>query len=239
MQKETHSLQENSNNIKYIFILKKSKWPLFLINNRDIKKEILQLDESLPNYNEALSQIAYKYCDTDFFVKLHNKWNECRTIKSDRKQVLSEALELHNRGYFFGSTSILMCQLYGVVSDITDVIKKEKIELHDKHKIFIADYLNVKLEDIDSEKGRLLQTTFMTTSKHLMWRVAAEYLQKEILCSSESKKRWASQPLRNKICHGDQLNFGTREHSLKSVLIIDLLIQLANEIEYVSARHET
>ena len=29
---------------------------------------------------------------------------------------------------------------------------------------------------------------------------------------------------RNKICHGIQLNFGTREHALKSILTIDMMI---------------
>ena len=66
----------------------------------------------------------------------------------------------------------------------------------------------------------------------------AEYLQTEILCSSDSKKRWETQPLRNKICHGDQLNFGTEEHSLKAILTVDMLIQLAYEINRIAELKE-
>ena len=80
--------------------------------------------------------------------------------------------------------------------------------------------------------------TVMTESGMMLWNAMAKYLQSEILCSSESKKRWATQPLRNKICHGDQLNFGTKEHSLKAILTIDMLIQLAYEIERIIEIHK-
>lgn len=97
----------------------------------------------------------------------------------------------------------------------------------------MSEYFKIKREDIDKEKGRLMQMTVMTESGMMLWNAMAKYLQSEILCSSESKKRWATQPLRNKICHGDQLNFGTKEHSLKAILTIDMLIQLAYEIERI------
>ena len=69
-----------------------------------------------------------------------------------------------------------------------------------------------------------------------MWEAMANYLKNEILCSSDSKKRWKSQPLRNKICHGDQLNFGTQEHSIKAILSIDMLVQLAYEIDRIAKK---
>ena len=107
------------------------------------------------------------------------------------------------------------------------------MELDDEEKGIIADYFKIALEDVDKEKGKLLQMTAMTESGQLFWEAMVDYLQKENLCSSDSKKRWEPQPLRNKICHGDQLNFGTKEHSLKAILTIDMLVQLAYEINHI------
>ena len=119
-----------------------------------------------------------------------------------------------------------------------DLAKKNGLEIDDEEKDFVSEYFEIKREDVDKEKGRLLQMTVMTESGMMLWNAMAKYLQSEILCSSESKKRWATQPLRNKICHGDQLNFGTKEHSLKAILTIDMLIQLAYEIERIIEIHK-
>ena len=35
----------------------------------------------------------------------------------------------------------------------------------------------------------------------------------------------AHNPLRNKICHGQQTEYGTQEHSLKAILVTDIVIR--------------
>ncbi|WP_418238584.1 hypothetical protein [Ellagibacter isourolithinifaciens] len=35
----------------------------------------------------------------------------------------------------------------------------------------------------------------------------------------------ARNPLRNKICHGQQTEYGTQEHSLKAILVTDIVIR--------------
>ncbi len=44
----------------------------------------------------------------------------------------------------------------------------------------------------------------------------------------------SSHPCRNKICHGIQLNFGTREHALKSILTIDMMIRLGENLKHIN-----
>lgn len=36
----------------------------------------------------------------------------------------------------------------------------------------------------------------------------------------------AHNPLSNKICHGQQTNYGTKEHSIKAILATDIVIRL-------------
>ena len=220
---------------KYLTILENTKWPLFFIDSKKLKEDIINAyDDNMSDNSEKITQIVFSYFTDDFINnKIKNKWNSCTSIREDRKPLLFEAVEMHNKGYYYSSTSLLMCQVYGIASDIVDTAKKYQLELSEKDKEDIADYFNLKLEDIDKEKGKLIQMTMLSEDGVMKWAVIANYLKEEILSSSESKKRWEKQPLRNKICHGDQLNFGTKEHSLKAILVINILIQLSIQIENV------
>lgn len=218
---------------RYIQILQESKWPLFLICDDEFRQKVISEYDSNPT-SETIRQLAFGLCSDEFMDALQRDWSICPALPEDRKPILNEALLMYKQGYYYACTSILMCQVYGVASDTFAIVKKNHLELDDEMKDFTAEQFSIRREDIDKEKGRLLQTVMMTESGQLLFEAMADYLQKEILCSSDSKKRWATQPLRNKICHGDQLNFGTKEHSLKAILTIDMLIQLAYEIERIA-----
>lgn len=219
--------------IKYIYLLERIKWPLFLLNDDELRDKILSacaVNEDV----DAVRDIVFEYCNEDYFDALEKDWSGCSAIKQERKPILSEAIQMHKMGFYYSSVSALMCQVYGIASDIVQIVKKNKLELDDESKDYVADQLGIRREDIDKEKGRLLQSVMITESGRLLWEAMAGYLQNEILCSSDSKQRWNTQPLRNKICHGDQLNFGTKEHSIKAILTIDMLIQLAYEINRIA-----
>lgn len=222
---------------RYIHILQESKWPLFLICDDQFRQDVISAYNANPT-PETIKQLAFDLCSEDFLDALQQDWDESHALTESRKPILHEALFMHKQGYYYASTSILMCQVYGVASDIVAVVKKNSLELDDEAKDYAAEQFGIRREDIDKEKGRLLQTVMMTESGQLLWEAMAEYLQTEILCSSDSKKRWETQPLRNKICHGDQLNFGTKEHSLKAILTVDMLIQLAYEINRIAELQE-
>lgn len=221
--------------IRYVYLLGRLKWPVFLIDDDSLRQNIM--DACKESYEfDAVRDIILSYCGEGFLNAIECDWNACDAIKAERKPILSEALTLHKLGYYNATTSMLMCQVYGVASDIVDISKRNKLVLDQEAKEFVAENFEIKIEDIDKEKGRLLQMTVMTESGYLLWEAMANYLKNEILCSSDSKKRWKSQPLRNKICHGDQLNFGTQEHSIKAILTIDMLIQLAYEIDRIAKK---
>ena len=221
--------------LRYIYLLDRLKWPVFLIEDETLRQDIMNVCKEDDNL-DAVREIILSYCGDGFLDATLCDWDACDAIKAERKPILSEAIALHKLGYYHASTSMLMCQVYGVASDIVDIAKKNELVLDEEAKDFVAENFEIKREDIDNEKGRLLQMTVMTESGYLLWEAMANYLKKEILSSSESKKRWETQPLRNKICHGDQLNFGTQEHSIKAILTIDMLIQLAYEIDRIAKK---
>ena len=56
----------------------------------------------------------------------------------------------------------------------------------------------------------------------------SEYLINVVMTSKN--KFDSNQPCRNKICHGEQINFNTKQHALKSILIVGMVIFLGNRI---------
>ena len=86
------------------------------------------------------------------------------------------------------------------------------------------------------EKGQLVYIIGMLGARGMIyWRVAAEYISTVVLVSGSPKKEILDHhPLRNKICHGEQLDYGTREHALKAILAINLIIEIANAVKYRS-----
>ena len=70
---------------------------------------------------------------------------------------------------------------------------------------------------------------------------AIDYLVNITLTNAESFDELAvDNPLRNKICHGCQMNYGAKVHSLKSILAVDTALKLgAMARASVSEKNET
>lgn len=65
------------------------------------------------------------------------------------------------------------------------------------------------------------------------WIISLEYIYNIILTSEDSMNQ-SSHLCRNKICHGIQSNFGTREHVLRSILTINMLIRLGENLKHIN-----
>lgn len=218
--------------MKYIELLKQLKWPLFLINDEGfITKIKAAYEESIDSHK--ILHIVAEYCNRQYMQQVLSNWLSSTAIKEGRIPILKEAVSLHNRGNFFASTSILMCQIYGIASDIVTLSERNGLVADMSGKELIINNYCIDGNSINREKGRLIQAILFANRGVFVWDAFAYYLTSEILCSSKSEESWATQPLRNKICHGEQLNYGTFEHSIKAILCIDLLILLANEMERI------
>ena len=218
--------------IKYIHLLERLKWPLFLVNDEELRDRILSAC-SAEEDAEAVKEIVFAYCDEAFLLSLEEDWFACSAINQNRKPILSEALQMHKQGFYYASVSILMCQLYGIAADIDNLAKENGLSLSQEDKEFIAERFEVDIRYINNEKGRLLQSLMLTESGMLLWDAMGDYIKNVTLYSGKDYSHIENQPLRNKIGHGDQLNFGTKEHSLKAILTIDMMIQLVYELNRI------
>jgi hypothetical protein len=212
-------------NIQYIMLMHKIQYPLFLETDEEFKKEVVKHENDI----KEVEIVIENYLNDEYLKSMLKEWETSNCINKDRLPILKEAIELHLKKYYFACTSMMMCQLYGIVIDIYHYLRKMDVEISEESKNDLAK--EYQIEKIDSEKGRLIQLAFIPEGGHLIKEAIVDYFQKEILSSSEKQERWRHQPLRNKICHGDQLNYGTKEHSLKAIMCINLLFKLGEDIK--------
>lgn len=228
--------------------LEKIQWPLFLL----IDDELMYVLEPFVNGTDVeqtqVKQVVLDFLNDDYILKLSEKWEYKTAINPARIAALKEAVKMYMDGYFYGCTALLLCQFEGIVSDIykmeIDAGKEFTLEdLKSAYMYYNPDKkLNSKLS-INSEKNQLLAILSKTDRGFYYWFAVVGYLYKIIMTSSEEMNE-SEHPCRNKICHGIQLNYGTREHALKAILIIDMTIKLGEDMKRIletdeEANHES
>lgn len=218
-----------------------AKWPVFHFYDESFEREFSNVcsQENKEKQNELLLRMTDAYCNGEYWDGRKTVWRKSKIVGPARLAIFEEAITLHKFGYYYGATALLSCQIYGVANEVSAYIRRHGLELTKRRKTHLAEKRGIKPNDIDKEKGRLLQSTSFLTSGAFIWYYMYRYLSEEILCSSDRKERWNTQPLRNKICHGEQTNFGTKEHSLKALLTIDLLMSFSREAELKVAQEKT
>ncbi len=211
----------------YIMALRELKYPLFFETNKNFKREVVEYRNS----RKDIQNVINDYLNDDYLNNMLEQWYRSSCINKARLPIFEEAIELHRKKYYYACTSMMMCQVCGVIVDIYRYIDKSDIVIDDEFKEKLAKLYKVK--NIDSEKGKFIQMAFLTDLGYMFQEVIVEYIKEDMLSSSDNKERWEHQPLRNKICHGDQLNYGTSEHSLKALLCINLLVKFGECIKRV------
>lgn len=174
-------------------------------------------------------------------MKSYFQIGKSSVIDKRRLPILKEAIVMFNAELYYGCVSALSCQLNGIITDTYEMHKQygrkfDKESVEEAYKIF-----NTKIQKpyikTDNEKTQLLW--FITDAEDgiLYWIKAIEYIYNTILTSKESMNE-SSHPYRNKVCHGIQMNFGTKEHALKSILTIDMMIRLAENLKQANEERE-
>lgn len=235
---------------RYIRILKDINWPLFLEDDYDIKRIILELcgTESERYPIEALAERICNYYTNDRIDVVTSEWKDCLSQNPARLSVLEEAVQLHKQGSYYGSTAIFMCQVDGLIEDMWHFAKDNEImpvseneeaacELFD---IAYSDHLKNINKKLPSERHLILRLATMPDTGELYWEAVSNYLYKTVFTrddfSTLDSMYRDHNPLRNKICHGEQISFGTKEISLKAIFIVNLLLHLKEEIEWLGKK---
>lgn len=209
-------------NSRYLKTLEKSGWSLFHLSfqNREYVSSLNKDD---------FFTFLLSYYEDEYKANLIETWENAPIINAMRKAILKEALALFENHFYYGTCSVLMCQLYGIAEDI-DCYSKKKALVISEDDIKAIDELYETNPNRPCEKRRLFQKLNIVGKHILSWDKSLKYIKNFVLKNPQTPIDKLTVPHRNKICHGEQLNFGTQEHALKAIFIIDSLISFSNEI---------
>lgn len=218
--------------------LEKLQWPLYFVYDDKIMDR-LKIYGYLSEENErVVREIVFDFCTVDFVEKLFEDWTQSSVINEKRIPILREAIELYKNDAYYGCVALLSCQLNGIITDtykmqVSYGKEFDLEEVKDAYKNFNPNAKEPNKIDKKREKNQLLWFITVAEEGIVYWIKAIEYIYNIILTSDDAMNE-CNHPCRNKICHGIQMNYGTKEHSLKSILTIDMMIRLAENLKTIN-----
>lgn len=223
------SAEELENYRKFLLTMAELEWPVFLEGDTDFHAEIALLLEE--DNAEGIVNALYDNYDDPLFLKwIKDRLEESEVIHPARIAAIREAFLLYQLGYYYGTVAILIPQISGILTDIDRYIassghgyKKKNIDLIDSR------YRVSKT----NEKGKLIK--ILLEAKDVdgddrEYDYLMGYFRTKFLGNKLSEEELSNHPNRHAFCHGEQCNYGTKEHALKSILCIDTLEYVASVI---------
>ena len=221
--------------LKILTIISEKQWPLFLYADKLLDDGLLKTKDKNELLKEEVDLVIYEKCDEEFIKEIKNRWLKNKNLNADRKNIIIHAIDKYLEHDYISCVSILACQMSGVILDMNisdnDVDKKVRKE----DLIDTISFLSKKNSLIYKSKDykRLLKKEKnMFTLAVCSIDVGPLYLHEilkyiyQIIFGSEENLSSGTNPCRNKICHGEQVNFNSKEYGLKSILTIDILIYI-------------
>jgi len=204
-------------------------------NDSEICTEIIADVEKIIflSYNENKIKSIFEY------------WKKCVYLNKDRLPALEEAMDAYNNHNYYSCVAIVMCQIEGVINENEKYLKNRfeafsECSIQERYAELVdgqceefcertkedAKKFNKNVPKLRGERQILLSFNYITL-------YFSEYLTKYLYGNfNEKDKRMFNHPNRNKICHGVDIGFGTREKALKSILCIDALIWILSLQEF-------
>lgn len=216
--------------LRYYCVLDKVSWPVFDNKDKNFHKDVIEMSDN-SNYEE-LDKYIIDYYDNN---RLNEILSYIASIENneDKLALFQNAFSLYENKEYYGVTSILVCQFNGIINDIFEINKIIDDKEGKKNKIQkqLKRSGNIEKETeqiyLNSEKNRMVWECNIVGNNIIYWQAITKYLYSIIYYSG--KKYSQKDPCRNKICHGEQVCYGTQIHALKSLLIVHTLYCLKEE----------
>lgn len=218
--------------------LERLQWPLYFMYTDELMEALNPYTYLSEDNEQKIREIVFDFCTVEFVEKLYEDWIKSSVINEKRIPILREAIEMYMNNAYYACVALLACQLNGIITDTYEMQVSYGKEFDFEEVMHAYESFNPTKEkpnriDKKREKNQLLW--FITDAEDgiVYWIKAIEYIYNIILTSDNTMDE-SNHPCRNKICHGIQMNYGTKEHSLKSILTIDMMIRLAENLKSVN-----
>ena len=220
---------------KRIELLRRANWPMYLVDDAEVCAGLDMLlpqaaDEELKDF---VAEIACANLDSEWLGETRSRWEDHVELSSGERGVLTRALNRHEKGDYEGCVALLMNLFEGLVGkyfpDEMSKLEGERAELFDMHAEKLGVGLSHKKDGeprkLTNVKDKVLVMVVLCENGWYTFKYAAEYIVGITFANAMDADLAAHNPLRNKICHGEQTEYGTQEHSLKAILVTDIVIR--------------
>ncbi|MCR2037666.1 hypothetical protein [Adlercreutzia caecimuris] len=219
---------------------KETNWPIYWDCEMDFEGKIAEIELRYcdgiidePRRKEMVTEAILAYYDHARMRAIGERWEKVGLVDEGQQRLLSEAIERHVAGDYLASTAILACLSGG----LTEKFYWHAFEaglLPDEELSLVAEAYGVRKPSgaRATARAQVFSLGLCTEQGALYWDAACKYIADTMLTSEKDWELLADDnPLRNKICHGLQTNYGTEVHSLKAILAVDLLLRLGAIVE--------
>lgn len=220
--------EEQENYHDYVRIMAELDWPAYLNGDPLFHQTIISRYES--DGAQGVVSAIYDYYGALYLKDLEVQLSASKVINKERLPLFREALLLYQLGYYHGAVAILITQIIGITADIEqyletnnasydpktlELIKKRYGFTHknDTSRVMTAVVEGMVIDDDVNEYGFLLG-----------------YLRFKLFRTHMPENETTKHVNRHMVCHGTQLNYGTKEHALKVILCVDALTWVAQVI---------
>lgn len=220
---------------KRIELLGKTNWPMYLVDDAEVcdALDMLSLQATDEELKELVAGIAYEYLDSEWLEETRSRWEDHAELISGERGILARALNRHEKGDYEGCVALLMNLLEGLVEKYfpseMNKLEDEQAELFDLHAkklgVGLSHKKNGEPRKLTNVKDKVLVMVVLSENGWYTFNYAAEYIVGITFANTMDADLASHNPLRNKICHGQQTEYGTLEHSLKAILVTDIVIR--------------
>lgn len=197
-------------------------------NNYDCFIECKECSNSQEELEHNVAKIILSECDDDFVNGILKQWCDKEYASLERELLFSQALQCYKNELYAASTALLLTQVGWIINDTSKYLKSNKIIVNKKEYEDFIEYTKIQTRE-GTEKDDLVRILTTLDVDHYRMSLCVEYITTIIYASSEDFCN--NQPCRNKIMHGVQSDFNTKEHALKTILVLDNLIRMRDSIE--------
>lgn len=220
---------------KRVELLGRANWPMYLVDDAEVCDGLDMLppqatDEEL---KELVAGVACACLGSEWLGETRSRWEDHAELSSGERGVLTRALNRHEKGDYEGCVALLMNLFEGLVEKYFPAemskLEGERAELFDLHAkklgVGLSHKKNGEPRELTNIKDKVLVMVVLSENGWYTFQHAAEYIVGVTFTNAMDVDLAARNPLRNKICHGQQTEYSTQEHSLKAILVTDIVIR--------------
>ena len=217
--------EELENYRNYLRVMAELDWPAFFEYDPFFHKTILRCVED--NDMERLLLTLYERFDSAYLRDLERRLYASQVIVGQRMQPIREAFRLYRHKYYYGCGSILVDQMEGVIKDISEYVSTHTAGYSERTLDLVESRYKVTSR---SEKGQVITALLEAQeSSQILWEFdyMIGYFRMKFFGNRMTPEEWEENVNRHDVTHGNQCNYGTRDHALRLILCLDALVYVA------------